>query len=78
MSCRADTTTRAPLPPELPAPPPPLRSAPLRSRRRHFDPACAGAVGYLYIAQREVLLKVLGLVLKYPLLIASAIATKSW
>jgi len=37
-----------------------------------------GGIGYLYVAQREVLFRVLGLVLKYPILAVSVVMRKVW
>jgi len=37
-----------------------------------------GGIGYLWVAQREVLLKALGLVLKYPIMVLSFVASKAW
>jgi len=37
-----------------------------------------GGIGYLYVAQREVLFRLLGLILKYPIMVASLIMRKAW
>ena len=40
--------------------------------------ALLGGVGYMWVAQRQLLLKLSGIALKYPLLIASMVFRKGW
>ena len=40
--------------------------------------ALIGLTGYMYIAQRELLLRLVGMGLKYPLMIAKALISKAW
>ena len=40
--------------------------------------ALGAAAGYLWIAQRELLLSVLGLILKYPVMLASFVVRTTW